>query len=268
MPAHAANLIKNGGFELGPNPGARMSLASGSTAIQSWTVMTAAIDYVGTEWAAEEGAKSVALNGTTPGGIAQSFATISGAPYTVKFFQSGDPNIEPFIMTLRVSAAGQHQDFSFDAEHVWPWGMGWAENTFAFTANAATTTLQFTSLIAGANGPAIDSVVVTGPSPVGVDGDADVSFVLAAPFPNPTAGAFSVVFALPVAIDDLRLSVLDARGREVRVLASGALEPGVFARTWDGTTDAGGRAASGVYFVRLAAPGRGLELVRKGILLP
>jgi choice-of-anchor C domain-containing protein len=230
-------------------------------------VTDAAIEYVGTDWAAHEGAKSVALNGSSPGGIAQTFATVSGAPYTVKFFQSGDPATEPFIKTVRVSAAGQQQDYSFDAEHVWQWGMGWAEKTFAFTANAATTTLQFTSLVAGGNGPAIDSVVVTGPSPVGV-GDGALEFTLGSPVPNPGAGALTVVFAVPLATDDLRLSVLDARGREVRVLTSGVHESGVFARTWNGITDAGGRAAPGVYFMRLAVPSLGVQLVRKGIFLP
>ena len=268
--AHAANLIKNGGFELGPNPGARMVIPAASTAIQNWTVVTNAIDYVGTEWAAQEGAKSVALNGSAPGTIEQSFATVAGTPYTLKFFQSGDPGIEPFIMTVRVRAAGQQQDFSFDAEHVWPWGMGWAENTWVFNATSTTTTLQFTSLIAGGNGPAIDSVVVTGASPVGIADDpgASLAFALDAPRPNPGAGAFTVTFAVPVASDDLRLSVLDARGRTVRVLASGPHAAGVDARAWDGTTDAGGRAAPGVYFIRLVAADRGVQLTRKGILLP
>ena len=63
-------------------------------------------------------------------------------------------------------------------------------------------------------------------------------------------------------------SVLDARGREVRVLASGPHAAGADARAWDGLAEDGRRAAPGVYFVRLIAPSAGVHLVRKGVLLP
>ena len=49
--AAAANLIQNGGFELGPEPDMVMAISAGSNAIQGWTVTGAAIDYVGGQWA-------------------------------------------------------------------------------------------------------------------------------------------------------------------------------------------------------------------------
>jgi choice-of-anchor C domain-containing protein len=242
-----------------------MALPAGSTAIQGWTVMGAAIEYVDEQWSALEGTRSLALNGTNPGGIAQSFLTVSGQPYQVKFFLSGDPFSG--VKHVRAAAAGQSQDYAFDAEHVWPWGMGWAENTFDFTANAGTTTLTFTSLDAGDTGPVLDSVVVTGPSPVGVDDRSDFrhGFALAGPIPNPSPEGVAVSFTVPVATP-LRLIVLDARGRTLRVLAAGAFEPGVHARVWDGRIAAGNRAPAGLYFIRLSAPG-GIDLVQKAVLV-
>jgi len=265
--AAAANLVHNGGFELGPEPDMVMAISAGSTAIQGWTVTGAAIDYVGGQWAAREGARSVALNGTSPGGLSQSFLTLAGQPYQVKFFLAGDAFSNPILKHVRVSAAGQTQDYEFNAEHAWPWDLGWLEKTFSFTASAGTTTLQFTSLDAGDTGPALDSVVVTGPSPVGVDDRGEVrGFALTSPFPNPSPRSATVTFTVPVTAP-LRLTVQDARGRTVRVLAHGAFEAGVHARTWDGLATSGDRAPAGLYFIRLSAPG-GIDLVRKAVLLP
>jgi hypothetical protein len=47
-----ANLIANGSFETGTNPGTAMQLASGSTAVTGWTVTRASVDYIGTLWSA------------------------------------------------------------------------------------------------------------------------------------------------------------------------------------------------------------------------
>jgi len=52
------------------------------------------------------------------------------------------------------------------------------------------------------------------------------------------------------------LVVYDAAGARVRVLVDGAQGPGAQRFVWDGRSDAGQPAASGVYFVRLSATGR------------
>jgi choice-of-anchor C domain-containing protein len=253
-------LIVNGSLESGPDPGVAIELPVGSTAIAGWVVTRNPVDYCGTRWNAPDGARSIALNGTSPGGVAQTFTTSPGAQYTVKFCMAGDA-VEPFQKHMRVGAGGQTQDYQFDSSHSWPWGMGWLQQTFAFTANAASTTLEFRSLDAGSTGPALDSVVVSGPV-VGVPSAGSTSIALAPPFPNPARHGFEVVFSL-ASEAPVRLSVCDVQGREVRVLAAGTLGPGRHARAWDGAT-ARGRAPAGLYLVRLATPG--LTLVRKAIL--
>jgi hypothetical protein len=111
----------------------------------------------------------------------------------------------------------------------------------------------------------IDSVVVTGPSPVGVEPFARHGFALAAPVPNPSPDGVAVTFTVPTATS-LQLSVHDARGRTLRVLAAGTLDAGVYTRAWNGLTTDGNRAPAGLYFLRLAAPG-GIGLVRKAVLV-
>ena len=87
----------------------------------------------------------------------------------------------------------------------------------------------------------------TGPTPV------VMGLELSAPWPNPFAASTSIRFALPREAE-VRLDVLDVGGRQVRELLAGERrEPGNQSVEWDGRTQRGERAASGIYFVRLRA---------------
>jgi hypothetical protein len=54
---------------------------------------------------------------------------------------------------------------------------------------------------------------------------------------------------------NLTIRVIDLAGRVVRTLLAGERGPGEHAVVWDGTTDSGKHAASGVYFVRMEGTG-------------
>lgn len=73
---------------------------------------------------------------------------------------------------------------------------------------------------------------------------------------NPARGHAAMVFALPVE-GEVRLDVLDTSGRRVATLAQGLHAAGVHRLTWTGETGSG-RAAPGMYALRLAAGGRTL----------
>lgn len=170
-----ATLITNGSFESGPNPGAVTELPVGSTALPGWTVVNGAIDYVGTAWqdAATDGARALELHGgsgASAGGVAQTFATTPGSTYQVTFQLAGDP-LSSEAYDLRVQAAGASADFDFQLFGANAFFLGWQEETWEFTANALSTTLEFTSLgAADATGPALDNVavsLVTVPEPEG-----------------------------------------------------------------------------------------------------
>ena len=73
--------------------------------------------------------------------------------------------------------------------------------------------------------------------------------------PNPFNPSTLLRFTLG-APQDVRLSIVDARGRLVRTIAPGTLDAGVHGVPWNGLDEAGAAVASGVYFVRLEAGGQ------------
>jgi choice-of-anchor C domain-containing protein len=162
-PAQAINLINNGSFEnssLGSGfP--LITLSAGSTAINDWTVTSGNIDYKNQEWQASDGVFSLDLSGLNPGSIAQTFVTTSGSQYLVSFDLAGNPDEDPMVKTLRLSAGGSSQDFTFDITGKTRENLGWSPQTFSFVASGDSTTLSFASLDNTAYGPALDNVVVT-----------------------------------------------------------------------------------------------------------
>lgn len=167
------SLIRNGSFEEGPRVGAFLNLAGGSTALSGWVVTGEGIDLVGAGyWLSADGTYAIDLDGsarsrTTPpyvrGGIAQTFTTTPGRRYQLTFALAGNPNRPPARKPLRVTAAGQSVEFTFDATGRTGRNMGWVTQTWTFSASADSTTLEFTSLTTSPEtgfGAAIDLVVV------------------------------------------------------------------------------------------------------------
>jgi len=173
VPARPASLLVNGGFEEGPPAGRFVNLAGGSETIKGWVVTGEGVDYIGTLWPGSEGAHSIDLDGSVRsattrgyvhGGVAQRFATKPGTGYLVTFDLAGNPYAPPAKKLMRVSAADQSQDYSFDVTGKTPAKMGWTPTRWSFTANSASTTLEFRSLTpAGSTGwgAVIDNVTVT-----------------------------------------------------------------------------------------------------------
>ena len=100
-----------------------------------------------------------------------------------------------------------------------------------------------------------------------VPGEAEVlprQVEFALPRPNPSRENLRFEFALP---HEARVSlvVFDAAGRMVRRIADASFAAGLHAVVWDRRNRDGQAVPSGVYFVRLQAPG--VLLTRKTILL-
>jgi len=163
------NLLVNGSFEEGPNPGRFLVLSSGSTDIVGWTVTRDTIDYNGTFLEASDGSRSIDLDGSPGfGGIAQTFSTIPGQDYLVTFDLAGNPGGPPPIKQMRLEAAGQSADFSFDTTGRSRSDLGWQAQSWQFTAEDTSTTIEFFSLNTegGVDGPTLDNVsVVASTSP-------------------------------------------------------------------------------------------------------
>jgi choice-of-anchor C domain-containing protein len=157
------NLLVNGSFEEGPEPhpvNGFTTLPQGSTVIKGWEVSQGDIDYNGSYWVPADGRRSIDLNGYNRGTIRQTFKTKRGQLYRVTFAMAGVLYFQPAVKRLRVSAAGASADFEFDSTGRSLKDMGWTTGNWDFRAVAEETTLEFASLVEGANGPALDSVSV------------------------------------------------------------------------------------------------------------
>jgi hypothetical protein len=84
----------------------------------------------------------------------------------VTFDLAGNPNGNPTIKEMRVSAGGSSADFSFDITGKSNSNMGWLSKSWDFTANSTTTTLEFIGLGNSDAGAALDNVsVIAVPEP-------------------------------------------------------------------------------------------------------
>ncbi len=86
-------------------------------------------------------------------------------------------------------------------------------------------------------------------------------------YPNPFNPTTTIEYWVPGGSGKTAVSVViyDVRGARVRTLVEGAEPAGRYTATWDGRTDAGAPASSGIYFYRMTAPG--FADVRKMVLL-
>jgi hypothetical protein len=112
----------------------------------------------------------------------------------------------------------------------------------------------------------LDRVRVGVPDPTGVpDGGATV--MMSGAHPNPLSESTVISYVLPDR-SHVTLRIVNVAGRVVATLVDAVTDPGEHRVNWDGTTDAGDRAAAGVYFVRMeldGVPAGGA--VRKMVLL-
>jgi hypothetical protein len=106
-----------------------------------------------------------------------------------------------------------------------------------------------------------EEIAVPVEHPAGPDGDGQTPAAGAISLgtaPNPFNPSLEISARLPHA-GAVRVSVVDLRGREVRVLHDGAMAAGQASWRWDGRDGRGRQQASGVYLVRLETAERVLE---------
>lgn len=161
--ANAASII-NGSFENGTltNPSFTTVPGANSTSINGWVVTGNSVDYIGSYWAAQDGTRSIDLNGNALGGIQQTFDTVVGQLYNISFWLAGNTDGLPVNKSVRVSAGAASSIFTFDTTGFSaPSNMGWKKYNFQFAATATSTTLSFASLDPGAFGASLDNVSVS-----------------------------------------------------------------------------------------------------------
>jgi choice-of-anchor C domain-containing protein len=166
----SGGIITNGSFETNSggacNPvfGGFATFSAGSSCITGWSIVGRNVDYINGYWTAADLNHSLDMNGNQGPGAAvqQTFATIPDLQYLVSFSLAGNPGGAPTVKSLRVDAAGQSGNYTFNISGASRANMGWLTEIFNFTANSTTTTLMFASTTSGCcSGPALDNVSVT-----------------------------------------------------------------------------------------------------------
>jgi len=100
----------------------------------------------------------------------------------------------------------------------------------------------------------VNGIMVRHQAQLAVDDGVAAPLALAAAFPNPAETRTLLRWTLPRA-QHVDLDVLDAGGRRVRSLRSGATPAGPGTESWDVRDDGGRRVAPGIYFARLRTAG-------------
>jgi hypothetical protein len=107
--------------------------------------------------------------------------------------------------------------------------------------------------------------VAEGRPAVPVEGAGTLS--LSSAYPNPVRSGVELDLAVPSGSEGLYvLEVYDVRGRQVLASERMITTPARYTLAWGGTDSAGGRAAAGIYFLRLRGPG-GFQETRKVTLV-
>ena len=173
IPATAAGspILINASFEQGPSFSHQdLDIATGSTEIVGWVVTGSsvsggAIDYLGAPWDVSDGIRAIDLDGRDSvfGGIEQTFTTIPGQLYNVRFDLSGNPHGGPVVKQARVSVGGFSADYAFDSTGQSMEALLWETIAFSFWSTTSAATLSFKSLSPTPNsyGALIDNVSVT-----------------------------------------------------------------------------------------------------------
>lgn len=159
-PAQAAvNLVSNGSFETGTEPGTYATVGTGETTIADWSVTSGTVDYIGGYWQAADGARSIDLAGNSYGTLSQAVNLVANQAYNLTFFLSANPDNSEFPRTVQVGVGGLTQNFDFTGSPNRS-DMGWQQQSYNFVATTTgSTLLSFKALNAGNfYGPALDNV--------------------------------------------------------------------------------------------------------------
>ena len=185
------NILANWQFSSPSVASGSIDVSAGSPTISGWSVTSGTVDLVSGAGvrAVLNGAspQAVDLNGTSPGAISQTFATVPGYTYSGDYFLvSATAATAPVTKTATLTLNATTTPISYDSANT----NGWLQQSFRFTATGSTSTITFASSTPGADGPLITDVEVYPPYPLFLDPVHDV--VLYQDQPGGADGYYSV----------------------------------------------------------------------------
>ncbi|MCA9840614.1 MAG: choice-of-anchor C family protein [Cyanobacteria bacterium HKST-UBA03] len=158
------NLVVNGSFEAGPDPGSFTTFKQGEKSLHGWYIGKGSVDLVGSYFPSSDGQRSLDLDGSPGAGrISQSVNTVPGHLYQLSFDLAANPEGPPTIKTMGVTVAGtSHKISKLGSKTYTPYAL-------QFVALDDRTTVSFESLNQPADsakfGMLLDNVSVTDITP-------------------------------------------------------------------------------------------------------
>lgn len=139
-----------------------------------WTIASGDIDLLRTYWQPSSGLQSLDLNGTTTGSIYQDFTFSSGGAWAISFDLSANPDLYIRGDGLGSGLKNVRVDFGTPGSMstLGIWGVDSAPRTISDMQWVTITTpevvvsdslvyrLQFTSMVSGYSGPALDNIQI------------------------------------------------------------------------------------------------------------
>ena len=165
------NLVLNGSFEQGRavpvSPGYETYVA-GDTGLNDWTIFSGTVDVVSGDFpalgAAQDGNNFLDLNGSSTGGLSQSFSVAANQQYQLSFWYALNGTNTGVRALVTVDPIGESLNSALlqftSAPSQDP--IGWKKYNATFTSTATSpVTLSFESLSGGAQGILLDNVSVS-----------------------------------------------------------------------------------------------------------
>jgi hypothetical protein len=188
-------------------------------------------------------------------------SNVAGAQVHYWFWYTNTLGNSPGLDYWTVQVTGDGTNW-VDLERTTASTNAWAERTFQLDELVTLTDRVQLRFIAEdiAPGTLVEALVddftlIVEETPSGVSAPVPVTgFALHRIVPNPARDAAQMRFAVPAPVR-VQLEIFDVSGRLVRTLLREPVAAGEHTITWDGRNGTGRPAGSGVYFVRLAAPG-------------
>ncbi len=154
----AENLLANGSFELGQDPGGSTQLDAGSTGLDGWIIDSGNLDYIGNRWVAADGGRCLDLSGSVAGTISQEIRGLSpGQRYRLSFQMAANPEAPPPTTDLLVSIGATADRFTVTVVGTVS-DLRWQPFHSEFVATAESMDLRLSSLNPGWAGPALDAL--------------------------------------------------------------------------------------------------------------
>lgn len=226
--------------------------------------------------------------GGTPGFLSAPLRIEMNNAQPVKGLQFNIADANDYLTLETVEAVGRGTEFTFvgnevdgdamilgvnfDGEEI-PAGTGAIlELTFQIASDAPMGDLNIsvTDLIVATQGGVplpSNSEDYVFPLTVGVEDELELptAFELKQNYPNPFNPTTTISYSIPEA-SEVQVGIFNLLGQEVRSLATGEHQPGVYTAIWDGLNENGVRVESGVYIYRMSSSA-GFTATKKLVML-